>query len=130
MPDTPYIEKNKQNYQKDLFRATRQVMQMPVIELVKTGQLQSANSLTLLAEQDFIDRSKEWFSDFAKDHNLEMPVRVAHCPNFPKDKLSQDKPTLISAEVKLMNPHQTEMDKLDKSLKIGDYSKDGSGRYH
>lgn len=108
-------------YQKTLFGATKQVMQMPLNELVKMGKLQDAGSLTLVARQDFLDEAEEWIGAFAKDHDLKTPIRFARCDTFPKDKLSKDRPTLIGADVSVMNPHETEMDKLDRKLKIGHY---------
>lgn len=86
-------------YEVERLRAFKQAAQMSLMELLKTGQLQTANSVLLLSRKEMPENFKLWLKEFSRDHQLTCDVSCSHAPDFPREKISNSNAAMLNLNV-------------------------------
>lgn len=92
--------KTEKDYDKHLLDAARQDAQTTLMELLKTGELQKAKSLTFLMRGETPEGFHNWLQDFAKGHELKPDIFVGKAPS--NAELFPDGPPKVRGYVSLV----------------------------
>lgn len=108
--------KTEKDYDKHLLDSARQDAQTVLMELLKTGELQKANSLTFLMRGEAPAGFHDWLKDFAKEHELNPSIFVGQAPN--NAELFPDGPPKIRGSVPLVEARMKVVERLD-GIEVG-----------
>jgi muramoyltetrapeptide carboxypeptidase LdcA involved in peptidoglycan recycling len=81
-------------------RIVKQAMQMTMIELLKTEELQKAKSLTFCSQNQIPKELNDWLLDFSTRHNLPCALSTAKIPEIMEKLASPSEVSVCSVEVK------------------------------